>query len=335
MNPLYIYGVPGKLGGAATKIRDLIKILGSDYDITVVLGHVCFKKDPEVIPFLRSLGVKHCFRKDVPKSPGSVAVGICELDFFSSGTAERIKKSGMRLLWSNDMMWPFEGEAEAARNGLIDRVLFVSEVQQKAFGEMYQNIDQTIIPNYITPEDFQFEERRNPVFTIGRLSRPDPCKYPVNFPLFYETLELGEVRYRVQAWSDELKGIYRWHRFGPEWELMPASKIAARTFLSSLDLFVYPLGHTFVESWGRSTVEAMLTGAIPLVQTGHQFHNIIQHEQSGFICDSFADFRYYSQQLCNNYRLRQQLSRQAAAHARKLCDRQTHRRIWQDALSFN
>jgi len=94
--------------------------------------------------------------------------------------------------------------------------------------------------------------------------------------------------------------IYRWHRFGQNWELLPEKKIPAAKFLASLDLFIYPLGHRFVESWGRSTLEAMLTGGIPLVPHGHQFHNMMVHEESGFICKNFADFKYYAQQLYKN-----------------------------------
>ena len=38
--------------------------------------------------------------------------------------------------------------------------------------------------------------------------------------------------------------------------LMPAGMV--------LDLFVYPLGHQFIESWGRVVAEAMLTGCVPI-----------------------------------------------------------------------
>jgi hypothetical protein len=110
---------------------------------------------------------------------------------------------------------------------------------------------------------------------LGRLSRPDPAKYPLDFPVFYEELGLGEVRYRVIAWSPEVAKQYRWHRFGPEWELLPPRKESALRFLHSLDVFLYPLGHRIKESWGRAVVEAMLTGCVPVVPEGHQLHELV------------------------------------------------------------
>ncbi len=41
---------------------------------------------------------------------------------------------------------------------------------------------------------------------------------------FYELLGLRDVRYRVMAKQ------YRWHRFGPEWELLPKNKMASLDF---------------------------------------------------------------------------------------------------------
>ncbi len=233
------------------------------------------------------------------------------------------------------MMWEFKGEAEAVRRGLVDRVVFVSEVQRQAFAGLYAGVEQRLIPNYVAPDSFPYRERRNTTFTIGRLSRPDPVKYPMDFPVSYEELGLEDVRYRIQAWSEELRKKYAWHRFGPEWELLPASKIPTAEFLASLDLFVYPLGHQFVESWGRSTVEAMLTGCVPLVPRGHNFEHMMVHGESGFICGSFAEFKAVARELHHNRALREQIGRQAAHHARTvLCNEEEHRRMWLEALTF-
>jgi len=333
---LYFYGVPGKVGGAATKIRDLVRMLRHDFAITMVFGNISFTKDRDITNFLAELNVPYCLRKDVPPKAEGIALAMCELDFFTSGTAASIKEKGLRLVWSNEMVWEFNGEASAVQQGLVDRVLFVSHIQQEAFKELYRRVPQEITGNYISPDDFPYTERKNEVFTIGRLSRPDPVKYPVDFPVFYEELELDDVRYRVQAWSDELRKIYKWHKFGPEWELLPEKKIPTAKFLSGLDLFVYPLGHRFVESWGRSVVEAMLTGAVPLVPAGHNFSHLIVHGESGFLCESFCDFREWARTLYKDHRLLRNVSEKAANHAREvLCNFEEHRRAWVNALSFN
>lgn len=115
----------------------------------------------------------------------------------------------------------------------------------------YQGVPSYLTGNYVDPDDYMWRQRFNPVFTIGRLSRADPMKYPMDFPVFYEELGLKDARYRVMAWGPEVQRQFRWHRFGPEWELLSANKEEVSNFLYSLDLFVYPLGQRVKESWGR------------------------------------------------------------------------------------
>jgi glycosyltransferase involved in cell wall biosynthesis len=331
---LYLFGVPGKVGGAATKIRHLILLLRHDFKITVVSSNIAAAKDKDIRTFLQTIAVPFCLHKDLPEKTEGIALAICEVDFFTTKRAEDVKRRGMKLVFSNEMMWEFKGEAEAAKAGLIDKVLYVSDFQAEKFTEIYHGIPSAIPGNYVAPEDFEFKDRQNATFTIGRLSRPDPDKYPEDFPIFYEELGLEDVKYRVMAWDDKMKRKYGWYRFGPEWELLGPNKEDTEKFLHSLDLFVYPLGHKFKESWGRSTVEAMLTGCVPLVPAGHQFHNLLVHGESGFICRSFSDYRDIVHELHDNYPLREKLGRQCAEHARtKVCNPDEHRKIWMNALA--
>ena len=60
---------------------------------------------------------------------------------------------------------------------------------------------------------------------------------------------------------------------------------------SLMDRLVYPLGHKFIGSWGRSTVEAMLTGCIPLVPEGHPLENLMIHGETGYVCGDFLEWK--------------------------------------------
>jgi hypothetical protein len=335
VSPLYIFGVPGSIGGASTKIAHLIKLLHKVLPITLVLPDRASAKNPILHKFTAPFNVPCVSLNDLPKRLDAVALAICIPEFFSGGTACEIKTRGFRLVWSNEMMFPFKGEAEAARAGLIDRVLFVSEFQADAFKDIYSNTASRISGNYIDPDVYQPIDRRNPTFTIGRLSRADVAKYPLNFPIFYEQFNLDDVRYRVMAWSPELQKQYRWHKFGSEWELLPANKEPVLKFLHTLDAFVYPLGHRVKESWGRAVVEAMLTGCIPVVPTGHQFEKMLVHGKSGFVCREYREFRAIVGELYGNCRLRKEVSEQSSLHARNtLCNPDEHRKLWIEALSL-
>jgi hypothetical protein len=254
---------------------------------------------------------------------------LCNDGFFADGIATRAKERGLKIIWSSEMMWHHQGELEAVKAGLVDKVLYTSELQKKALAGGYGKLPSLITGNYIDPVCFPFRERRNSTFTIGRLSRPDPVKYPEDFPVFYESLGLSDARFRVMAWEEELRAKYSWHRFNGQWDLLKAGAESQVQFLHSLDLFVYTLGHLFVESWGRSTVEAMLTGAIPLVPTGHHLENLMEHGKSGFICQDFLEYQEHTHRLSRDYAARRSIARQCREHAEhELCDPAEHLKVW-------
>ena len=109
---LYIFGVPSRVGGASTKIAHLIRLLHGTYRIAVVLPHICWLKDHDVKNLTVPYKVPCMLLKDLPKKLNGIALAICERQFFSNGIAEQVKTRGLRLIWSNEMMFPFDGEAE-------------------------------------------------------------------------------------------------------------------------------------------------------------------------------------------------------------------------------
>jgi len=335
MNKLYIFGTPGEVGGAATKIRDLVDLIIDHWEIVIVLSDIKHLKSTYVKRFCQKRKIPFITWNNFSSVNDGVGLAICERYFFSSGHADRVKKSGLKLVWSNDMMWEFPGEKEAARNGVIDRVVFVSQLQADAFKDIYNGLDYRIVPNYIDSISFPYSRPKNEYFIIGRLSRPDKDKYSENFPLFYESFDIDYCKFKVQAWSQELSKIYRWHKFDDRWILLKPNKEPARNFLSSLDLFVYPLGHRFVESWGRSVAESMLCGCVPVVPDGHQFHNMMIHEISGIIYKSYQECKDYVRSLASDYSLRERMGKNAAAFARNmLFNKEQHITMWNDVLSF-
>ena len=69
---MYLYGTPGHLGGAATKIRHLLRLLHKEVDFTVILTHPCWRRNKQVIGFLRELNIPHCKVKDLPRRVSGV-----------------------------------------------------------------------------------------------------------------------------------------------------------------------------------------------------------------------------------------------------------------------
>ena len=330
---LYIFNWPSHVGGADTKLAHLLPLLRHDCLITIIPNDEGRLKEREWVKYLERLGIRATLLSRLPRQLEGFALSMSNSRFFTDRIAHRAKERGLKIIWSSEMMWHHAGELDAVREGIIDHVLYVSEFQKAALASGYGSIPGSITGNYIDPEAFPFAKRRNATFTIGRLSRPAWEKYPEDFPVFYECLGLADTGFRVMAWSDDLAEKYRWHRFDERWELLGSNAEPQVKFLQSLDLFVYPLGHTFRESWGRSTVEAMLTGCIPLVPRGHHFEQLIEHGRSGFLCGDFTEWQEHALKLRMDHPYREHVARQCHEHAAtKLCNAEEHRRVWLDML---
>lgn len=335
MKTIYLFNWPSHLGGADTKVAHLIKLLGKHVPLVVIPNSPACLKQRHWIDFIEHHGAKVSSLHDLAQDPNGIAFSMCNPAFVKGGLFNYAIKFDWPIIWSSEMMWRHEFEEHLIETGRVKKLLYVSECQKEALAyEADYDVPTLITGNYVDPAAFPFKERiPEKKITIGRLSRHDPLKYPEDFPVFYEALKVRGARYRVMAWNEELAEKYRWHSFGPAWDLLKAEEETAVNFLQSLDLFVYPLGHQFTESWGRSTVEAMLTGAIPLVPGGHHFGHLIQDGDSGFICEDFRDYQIHARRLACDHDFRMKMSKQCHEHARyQLCDQEHHRQIWLEAL---
>jgi len=189
--------------------------------------------------------------------------------------------------------------------------------------------------NYIDPGWFPFRDRfrrglKKSRLVAGRISRADPAKFPDDFPATYEELGLKQPRFRVMGWSDRLAKKFAGHHFGAEWELLPEAAENPAEFLRSLDLYVYGVGPNLKESWGRAVVEAMLTGAVPVIQGGAgHMDRLLVHGESGFICRSAEDFGRWARVLQDDPELRRTMSRRAHEWAvAQWCRPEYHLALW-------
>lgn len=357
---LYWFNWPSHVGGADTKFVHLLPLLAEEFEIITVPNARHYLDQKEWVEYLNRLGVAVALREELPERIDGWAVSLCNKAFFKEGIAADMKRRGARIAWSNEMMWHFEGELSAVENGLVDRVMYVSAAQRAALEPAYRNaagapgtgdeaealcgeiprgraaaLPWVLTGNWIDPAAFPFRRRGAApasLFSIGRLSRPDPDKFPDNFPRFYEGLGLDEpLRFRVMGWSDRLAERWSEHAFDSRWELLPPAAEEATRFLNSLDLFVYGLSPRFRESWGRAVVEAMLSGAVPLVPRGggHHLENLVAHGVSGFLCSSQEEFGHYARLLQKDSLLLGDLSAAARKDAcLRHCHAETHRAQW-------
>ena len=130
----------------------MLRLLHRDFHITVVAPEISVCRDKEVRGIVGRYSIPLATLKDLPRDLSGVALGICDRDFFSAGRARELKARGAKVVWSNEMMWAFKGEAEVGAEGLVDKVLFVSEFQANASAEIYKGVPHFNTGNYIDPE---------------------------------------------------------------------------------------------------------------------------------------------------------------------------------------
>ena len=357
---LYWFGWPSHVGGADTKLAHTLWLLQGEYDMTVVPNTREQLAQAEWREWLHGMGIKTAAWEELPAKLAGWGVSLCNGEFWGGGLGYQARARGLKIAWSNEMMWHAPGEIAAAAIGMMDKVLYTSEVQRAALEPGYAKVPGVIVGNYIAPELFPWrdrsKERRFGEFVIGRLSRADPGKYPRDFPESYLRLGLKNVRYRVMAWSEQLRGIYERaagilpaesgggpagkmpaarSRFRGTWDLLEALAEPTVGFLQSLDLFVYDLREDCSESWGRAVVEAMLTGAVPLVSEHprHHLRHIVPDGVGGFLCSTNDDWREHAQRLQADDSLRKKMSKAAREFAvHELCNAAKHRAAWREVF---
>jgi hypothetical protein len=366
---VHFFNWPSAVGGADTKLAHLLRLLGSHHQITLVPNQRAQLDQPDWASRIAAAGCRAALLDDLPDRLDGWAVSLCNAEFLKSGVLFEARRRGLRVAWSSEMMWHFHGECAALALGLIDAVLYVSPEQRRRLEPAYRHalglrgaaahaIDDPDAPsgwlpaasgrrpvrwvttgNFVDPDAFLFRPRggwraEGRPFTIGRLSRPDPDKFPDNFPATYEALDLAPpARFRVMGWSDALARRWHGHRFDERWELLPTAAMPAEAFLDDLEVLVYDTGPRFSESWGRAVVEAMLCGVVPLVPADprHHLHRLVPHGVAGFHCATPRDFQRYARLLqADNARLAAMSFAARAWAVDRLCRREAHLARWDE-----
>lgn len=336
---LYIFGWPSFLGGADTKLADLLELIYQHYNITVIPNWEHNLKEKHWTDYLDERKIKYCLEKDLDDKLSGIALGLCNPYFFKNNIHRRNIARGLKNIWSSEMMWKHEGEEEALQYGEIHKLLLVSDIQKERlqYGKS-TNVPSVITGNWINPNNFtNVEKEHDGSFTIGRVSRADPAKYPENFPNLYSWLidGLPNSKARVLGWSKKLSEKWSWFTPSANMELLEAASEPVNYFYSTIDLFVYPLGHTFTESWGRSVVEAQLCGVPVLVDKGHHMDNTVVHGKTGFLCANHAEFKGYVTAFYQNHAMLKDMSARAVLHATEMMNRDKHLAIWKEALNVH
>ena len=338
---LYVFQWISDLGGADTRLKELLVLLKDDFNITCIPNDEFRLKEKHNTDFLDSLGVKYCMPASLPKKIDGFAYSNCNFRLFQEQERiDFIKNKGLKFIWSNDMMWTTSEELSAIKKNLVDCCLFTSAFHRGILGKkifaVKKNHKAAILDNYFDASTWPYVERplRGRV-VCGKVSRDDQMKYSEDFPLFYERACEGlPVTYRIMGWSKELANKYSWFDFGSDWEILNSNQEKTQEFYSSIDVFLYNCNHRFIENQSRAIVEAQLTGLPVIAPNKWNFPNMIWDQRTGFLWNSLSEMKDALSDLMHR-EFRIKMGKMASECARQIwCDSDVAKRKWNSLLNY-
>ena len=338
---LYVFQWISDLGGADTRLKELLILLKDDFNVTCVPNDEFRLKEKHNTDFLDLHGINYCARQNLPKEMTGFAYSNCNFRLFQERERiDFIHDSGLKFLWSNDMMWNMAEELEAISKGKVDCVLFTSPFHRGVVGEAVFKANPrqkaAILENYFDSSTWKYAERpkRSPV-VCGKVSRDDFMKFSEDFPTFYEMATKGlPVSFRVMGWSKELASKYSWFNFSQRWETLRPNQVKTQDYLESLDVFLYNCNFKFIENQSRAVIESQLTGCPVVAPKKWNFPNMIWDQRTGFLWDDMDELKSGLSDLMH-YEFRTKMGRLASECTRDIwCDAETAKRRWNAVLNY-
>lgn len=302
---IYVFQWVSDLGGADTRLKELLILIKDDFNITLIPNDENRLKEKNNTDFLDKIGAKYCAQSNLPKKLDGYAYANCNFRLFSEKhRINFIKDSGLKFMWSNDMMWHSPEELSAIKNGLVDVNLYTSPFHRSILhAEVIRANRQQktfIIENYFDSDSWPLLNReRRPRTNFGKISRDDLLKFGENFPIFYEQVTDGlDVNFTVLGWSDAIDEKYSWYKFDNRWRMYAANAFPTIDWFLDLDVFLYNCNHRFIENQSRAIIESQLTGAPVIAPKRWNFPFMIPHGDGGCVYESLEEAKEFAKKMC-------------------------------------
>ncbi len=335
---IYFFQWPSDLGGADTRLRDLIKLCAVDYNVTVVPNDEFRLGEERWTSWMESIGVSTATMSALPEKLDGFAFSCCNFRLFSE--KERligIKARGLKFIWANDMMWHTEAELSAIRQGLVDVVLYTSPFHaEKLHADVIASRPlqpMRIVKNYIDASHWPMITRPDRQPVMGKVSRPDVSKFSDDLPMLWQSAA-PLWKYDIMGWDEEVAKKFSWHQFDKRWKLRAPLEIPVSEWLAGVDVFCYNGSYSYIENQSRAVVEAQLSGMPVVAPSKWNFPNMVWNQRTGFLVDDLDSMRSAFETLKNpDVRWRMgALARECAL--RIWCDEREAKKEWHSLIAY-
>lgn len=335
---------PSELGGADTRLKDLIRLFGSDkrFKVKVIPNDDFRLTEKENTDFINKNNAECLKWSDLGEKLDGIAISCCNFRIFEEDfRIKKIKNSGLKFIWMNDMFFRTKKEEFYIENGFVDLLLYTTIFHKNKMDEIDENSgfkNSTkfyIVPNYFHLDNFKyFERKEKESFFIGKHSRPDWIKFSNDFPAFYENLNLKNPKFRVMGIDNNFHQRFNWYKFNERWTLLKPNEENTQEFLNSLDTYIYNSHHSFIENESRAIVEAGLTGLPIIAPKKYYFTKQIIHGETGFLYENYQECVRYAKQLESDFKLRLEFGRNSSLYLKRMyCNKNYHLDLWKKVFN--
>jgi glycosyltransferase involved in cell wall biosynthesis len=161
------------------------------------------------------------------------------------------------------------------------------------------------------------------VFTIGRMSRPEPVKFHPGDPAFFIRLAADGCKVRVMGGECLLPKISP----GSGVEIINGGSVPPQVFLNSLDCFFYRTDPDWFETFGRVVLEAMACGLPVVCEADAGYAPYIKSGENGFLFHTEAEAEAQIAALRADPELRARMGAAARRSVEAMYDGEYRRRL--------
>ena len=225
---------------------------------------------------------------------GMPCISYCNKEFLEN--IAEIKKYVRCTIWVNCMCWLFDKEKAAHQSGLIDYFVYQTDharlkVQDELIGLNPKYNWAKIVPYFDVSEFPLVINRPKDKFRFCRVSRNDSAKFNKFQWWIYNTMTAPVLKEGiVLGYNEKAK-----EKIGspPNWvKALPAGAMSVHDVYGVSDCFI--MASDTYENLPRVGFEAMASGCLLIVDNRGGWAELVQHNQTGFLCSNEREFVYYA-----------------------------------------
>lgn len=333
---LTIHGFPSDGGGAGTELRHQIRLwrkMGIQITIIPSTGGTAVLPEHRE---LESMGVLVTRVDEWDRlAPNSMVLSFCNR--LTLMNIRHLQDRGCKLAFVNCMTDLFDSEKALIREGRISALLYQNPDIRASLEPTVLGLKSEKPPlmlefePWLDPEIYPYSPvKPDDQFVMGHISRPDPLKFTKDTIHIYESVLTPGKKSGIFLGFSRKCALKTGQP--PNWIELYANhnRLSPLEFYRRCHIILQPTDTT--ENWPRIGLEAMASGCVLVVDRRGGWSRMIEHETTGFLCESSEEFSHYATRLSHDPSYRSKIARQAYESFQDRCSFSRCAQSWHSVM---